>query len=68
MKKSKKIVLVVAGLALFVPSFQRSAKADVGMTVTAYAVEIYLMIDGIGEGGNGPRIPAPPPPPPPRHA
>jgi hypothetical protein len=62
MKLTRKVVLAtVFALSMFAPSFQTMAKADPTTTVvtlTANAIDIFLMIDGIEE-------PPPPPPPPP---
>jgi hypothetical protein len=61
MKNTKKIVLAVAAIAMFVPSFQPKAKADTTSTVVAVAnaISVYLFFPP-------PAPPPPPPPPPPR--
>jgi len=67
MKLTKKVVVATMfALTMFVPSFQRMAKADPTTTVvtlTTNAINIFLMIDGT-EDGSKPRLPPPPPPPP----
>ena len=67
MNLTKKVVLAaIFALTMFVPSFQPVMKADPTTTVvtlTTNAIDIYLMIDGMGDGYK-PRLPPPPPPPP----
>jgi len=62
MKLTKKVFLAaMLALTMFVPSFQRMAKADPTTTVvtlTANAIDSFLYIYGIPD-------PPPPPPPPP---
>jgi hypothetical protein len=66
MKLTKKVFLAaMLALTMFVPSFQRMAKADPTTTVITLTVDAFnsfLTFDGL-QNGYPPRLPDPPPPP-----